>query len=107
MTLHRPPKLVAELFPRLAADKIDQHVPRHPLGIVGLFIDRRPFVAQNTDEQYLHLGATSRSMGVFVGGVLYTPSAWVMGLGSPVARVRAGVEAATFPPACFRVIMTT
>jgi hypothetical protein len=54
-------------------------------------------VAQNTDEQYLHLGATSRSMGVFVGGVLYTPSAWVMGLGSPVARVRAGAEVCASP----------
>ena len=36
-------------------------------------------------------------MGVFVGGVLYTLSAWVMGLGSPVARVRAEREARTSP----------
>ena len=41
---------------------------------------------------------------VFVGGVLSTLSAWVMGFASFVARVRAGVEVATFPSACFRVI---
>src|SRR5450755_513361 len=42
---------------------------------------------------------------VFVGGVLSTLSAWVMGFASFVARVRAGVEVRCFPSACFYVTM--
>jgi hypothetical protein len=38
---------------------------------------------------------------VFVGGVLCTLSAWVIGFDSVVVRVRAGTEGANFPPACF------
>jgi hypothetical protein len=37
---------------------------------------------------------------VFVGGVLYTRSALVIGCESVVARVRAGAEDRTLPPAC-------
>src|SRR6266851_7091200 len=37
------------------------------------------------------------STGVFVGGVLSTLSAWVMGFASFVARVRAGAEVSGFP----------
>jgi len=40
-------------------------------------------------------------MVVFVGGVLSTRSAWVIGLPSFVARVRAVAEVATFPSARF------
>jgi hypothetical protein len=43
-------------------------------------------------------------MGVFVGGVLSTLSAWVMGNASFVARVRAGAEATTSPRLAFMVL---
>jgi hypothetical protein len=36
---------------------------------------------------------------VFVGGVLSTLSAWIMGFDLPVVRVRAGAEVASFPSA--------
>jgi hypothetical protein len=38
---------------------------------------------------------------MFVGGVLSTRSAWVIGFASFVAWVRAGAEVRTFPSACF------
>jgi hypothetical protein len=41
---------------------------------------------------------------VFVGGVLYTRLAWVMGFDLPVVRVRAGAEVRCFPSACCCVI---
>jgi hypothetical protein len=40
---------------------------------------------------------------VFVGGVLCTLSAWIIGFDSVVVRVRAGAEARYFPSACFYV----
>ena len=40
-------------------------------------------------------------MVVFVGGVLCTRSAWVIGDSPFVARVRAEAEVHTFPSACF------
>jgi len=41
------------------------------------------------------------SMGVFVGGVLSTLSAWVIGFLSCLARVRSEAEVCIFPSACF------
>jgi hypothetical protein len=38
--------------------------------------------------------------GKFVGSVLSTLSAWIIGFDSVVVRVRAGVEVRTFPSAC-------
>jgi hypothetical protein len=46
-------------------------------------VDRKPLLVVST--------------GVFVGGVLCTLSAWIIGFDSFVIRVRAGTEGDTFP----------
>jgi hypothetical protein len=45
------------------------------------------------------------STGVFVGGVIYTRSAWIMGFIPLVVRVRAGAEAATSPRLAFVITL--
>ncbi len=50
------------------------------------------------------IAAFGQSGDVFVGGVLYTQSAWVIWTASFVARVRAEGKAEPFPSACFCVI---
>jgi hypothetical protein len=56
-----------------------------------------------TIRSFRRIGSTSISTGVFVGGVLSTRSAWIMGFIPLVVRVRAGAEAATSPRLAFLV----
>ena len=44
---------------RLTADKLQQQVAGHKLGIFRLFVGAAPVVAQDTPEQHCHLGASA------------------------------------------------